>query len=99
MPLADFNADLNEIRDDFPSTITVDGRNVPCVASMVTQEAEIDEGGMQIPETWDVVANYREFVRVPVSREAVTLDGFGCNVDQVEHDRQTGSIRLTLRRS
>jgi len=99
MPLANFQSDLQEIRNDFSSTLTIAGRNVPCVASMVTQEARIDESGMQIPETWDIVANKRDFVTIPTSRQAVTLDGFECNVDSVEHDRQTDSIRLTLRRS
>ena len=99
MPLADFHSDLAQIHADFPSVLKVAGWNVPCVASMVTQEARIDESGMQIPETWDIVANRRDFVTIPTSRQAVTLDGFACNVDAVEHDRQTDSIRLTLRRS
>jgi len=99
MPLADFQSDLAEIHADFPSVLVVGNVTVPCVASMVTQEARIDEGGIQVPETWDVVASASDFADIPESRQAVTLDGFACNVDTVENDRQTGTIRLTLRRS
>jgi len=99
MPLADFQADLDEMHDDLPSFLTVDGRKVKCVASMVTQEAQIDEGGMQIPETWDIVAARRDFVTIPTSRQAVILDGLACNVDTVEDDAKTQTVRITLRRS
>jgi hypothetical protein len=68
MPLADFNADLDEIQGDFPSTLIVGTRLIPCVKSSLTHEVTYDETGYFLPETWEVVASRRDFADVPEPR-------------------------------
>jgi hypothetical protein len=98
MPLADFNADLDEIQGDFPSTLIVGTRLIPCVKSSLTHEVTYDETGYFLPETWEVVASRRDFADVPEPRQQVTLDGVACNVTSAQYDTTTGSIVLNVRK-
>lgn len=98
MTLADFNADLAEIQGDFPSILTVGTRSIPCVASSLTHEVTYDETGYFVPETWEVVANRRDFADVPEPRQSVSLDGAACNITTAQYDKTTGSIVLNVRK-
>ncbi|GEM_PF-4995202 len=99
MPLADWDADLKEIAGDFSSALVYGVDSIKCVASQVTQSANIDEDGMSVPEVWDVVATRSDFTSIPEDRSPVTLDGFPGHIDGIEDDPKSDSIRFTVRRS
>jgi hypothetical protein len=99
MPIADYASDLRQMQDDFPSILQVGTRNIRCVASLITQEVGISEAGMGIPQSWDVIAVKADFAATPEQRQTVTLDGVTGQIDGMEIDAKTNTIRMTIRRT
>ena len=99
-PLADFAADLRELRGDFPSRLILDGRHFAVVASEVEQGGNYAEDGITAPKTFDVIGVLSEFGNVrPAIRQQITLDGQAVRVDAIHEDIQTDSLRLEVSRS
>lgn len=87
------------MQGDWPSVLISRGWSVPCVASIITQDLQMDESGINVPEQWDVMYAKNDLPHVIDQRETVTLDGFTCQVSGQEIDEKTNTIRLTLKRT